>query len=66
MWSAGTILRAPKLDDLLGRGGDHVEIEFISVQAIQELGEQADVGFEADALAGLDQVFTSDARYSGS
>ena len=53
------------LDHFFGRGGDDVEIEFVSFQAVQELREQADVGLEADAFAGFDEMLATDAAVLG-
>ena len=50
------------MDYLDGRGGENVKIEVIALYAVVEnFVEQADIGFEADFFADLDQVFFADA-----
>src|ERR1700687_5679497 len=46
------------LNDLLGRRGDDVEMDFVALGKIVESArKKGDVVFEADALAGFDQMF---------
>src|SRR5712691_8734044 len=50
------------LDDLLGRGGDHVEMKLVAVgEIVKQTREECDVVLQPDALAGFDQVLAADA-----
>ena len=51
-----------RLDDFLGRGGDDVEMEFVTLRQIVEgAREKRDVVLQADALAGLNEMVAADA-----
>ena len=55
-----------RLDDLLRRGGNDVERNFVAVaQILERTRKQADVMLQTDALAGFDQVFAADAAEIG-
>jgi len=48
-----------RLNNLLRRGGDYVEMEFIAIREILErAGEERYVVLQADALAGLDEMLS--------
>ena len=49
------------LNHLFGRGRNHVELEMVAVQVLEKLHEQADILFQADPLAGFDQVMLANA-----
>ena len=49
------------LNDLLRRGGDHVEVELVTfAKGIERAGEQRHVVLQADAFAGFDEVLAPD------
>src|SRR6266704_2706312 len=51
-----------RLDNFLGRGGDDVEMKFVTLRQIVEgAREKCDVVFQADALAGLNEMVAADA-----
>ena len=51
-----------RLDDFLRRGGDDVEMKFVTLrQIVEDAREKCDVVFQADALAGLNEMIAADA-----
>src|SRR5579864_1882210 len=50
-----------RLDDFLGRSRNNVESEMISIQAVEQLREQANVLLQPDSFSGFDQVLLAHA-----